>query len=380
MSRKHRSLSILIVAQSVCLAFGLWLQDRFVVATAQWQQDAVTKTDSAETGSSRIATPGTSHTTSGATPTAKTLLAAMPGARLLSFGLQAVVAYLMLSRIHNRNAGQQQQSTEHSVKREKDLVRTRDAVIFGLAKLAESRDADTGHHLERISLYATRLAAAVSRIPRYRNEVTSTFVRTIGISSALHDIGKVGVEDSILLKPDKLDEDERFRMQFHAAIGGKCIQEIERRLGKSNFLQMARDIALYHHERWDGAGYPHETAGQAIPLAARIVSIADVYDALSVRRVYKEAFPHEKCVQIIREGAGTQFDPNLVEIFLDITDQFRAIAAKMANSTVDETTPTVTEEEVVRPNPPAMTSTQEQVVTTLLESEPEHAETVAAES
>ena len=136
-----------------------------------------------------------------------------------------------------------------SLERYSDLLRTRDAVIFGLARLAESRDPETGDHLERVALYATRLASALRRDPRYRGQLTSSFVKLIGISSALHDIGKVGVEDSILLKPGELEEAERRMMQLHAEIGGKCVCEIESRLGRSNFLQMAREIAFCHHER-----------------------------------------------------------------------------------------------------------------------------------
>ena len=129
----------------------------------------------------------------------------------------------------------------------------------------------------------------------------------IGISSALHDIGKVALEDSVLLKPGELTSSERFKMQLHVEVGAESIREIERRLGTSNFLEMAREIANSHHERWDGAGYPTGLAGENIPLAARIVAIADVYDALSARRVYKEPFPHSECVEIIRREAGRQF-------------------------------------------------------------------------
>jgi response regulator RpfG family c-di-GMP phosphodiesterase len=171
---------------------------------------------------------------------------------------------------------------------------------------------------------------ALRRLPTYRDQITPAFIRLIGISSALHDIGKVGVEDQILLKPGALSDDERLRMQLHTRLGSDCIQEIETQLGTLNFLQMAREIALYHHERWDGRGYPTGLAGEAIPLAARIVAIADVYDALSVRRVYKTAMPHQQCVDIIRREAGKQFDPALVEVFLSIADEFAEIARQFS--------------------------------------------------
>ena len=153
----------------------------------------------------------------------------------------------------------------------------------------------------------------------------------LGISSVLHDIGKVGLEDTVLLKPGRLTDAERKQMQQHTLVAGDCLKEIELRLGASNFLQTAREIALHHHERWDGTGYPTGLAGEAIPLAARIVSIADVYDALRSKRVYKHSFPHEECVQAIRDGAGTQFDPELVEVFLEIETEFAAIARRFAN-------------------------------------------------
>jgi response regulator RpfG family c-di-GMP phosphodiesterase len=245
-------------------------------------------------------------------------------------GLQSAVAYLIFSRVQTEYCEQRKSAGHYSLQREKDLTRTQHAIIFGLAKLAESRDPETGQHLDRIAHYSTRLSIAMRRLPKYRDQITPAFIRLIGVSSALHDIGKVGVEDQILLKPGALDDDERLRMQLHTRLGSDCIQEIETQLGTLNFLQMAREIALYHHERWDGQGYPTGLAGEEIPLAARIVAIADVYDALSVRRVYKSAIPHEECVDIIRREAGKQFDPDLVEVFLSIADEFSVIARQFS--------------------------------------------------
>jgi putative two-component system response regulator len=121
-------------------------------------------------------------------------------------------------------------------------------------------------------------------------------------------------------------------MQQHTAVGAECIRDIEQRLGSCNFLSMARDIAQGHHERWDGNGYPHGVSGEEIPFAARVVALADVYDALASKRVYKDAFPHEKCVQIITEGSGTQFDPELTDVFLSVAPQFRAIAERFGDA------------------------------------------------
>ncbi|HET6327961.1 MAG TPA: HD domain-containing phosphohydrolase [Planctomycetaceae bacterium] len=318
MRRVVRPLCVLMLLQGVCLAAGLLIHDRFLVSTALWGQE------SAESGAAQNAPPVPEETAR--------LFAAMPAASTMAFlwtiGLQSAIAYFLLARMQGEHSRRQSKSDEQSLQHTRDLLRTRDAVIFGLAKLAESRDPETGHHLERISLYSTRLASAVSRDPKYSRVVTPGFVRLIGISSALHDIGKVALEDSVLLKPGELTSNERFRMQLHVEVGAESIREIERRLGTSNFLEMAREIANSHHERWDGTGYPAGLAGEQIPLAARIVAIADVYDALSARRVYKEAFPHSECVEIIRKEAGTQFDPELVRIFLDAAPQFEEIARR----------------------------------------------------
>ena len=170
------------------------------------------------------------------------------------------------------------------------------------------------------------------------------------------------MEDSVLLKPGRLTDEERRKIQLHAQMGGDCIEQIECRLGASNFLEMAREIALYHHERWDGSGYPNGLVGEQIPLAARIIAVADVYDALSVRRVYKEPFRHEKCVRIIREGAGTQFDPSIVEVFLEIEDDFRKCAEEMSDTyAAEESSSTFAV--------PVMSPEQEQILTQVTSSE-----------
>lgn len=360
MKRPHISLSCMIAAQVICLAVGLWIHDCFVLSSLEHQS-----TDSSEPVQQ---SPALSFTQ---------LSEVLPATRWIALvwigGLQAGVGYLILSRTFSETSEKYNRTAEQSLQREKDLVRTRNAVIFGLAKLAESRDPDTGYHLEKIACYSTRLATALRRSSRYRSQVTPAFVRQIGISSALHDIGKVGVEDAVLLKPGQLTTDERDRMQLHAQAGGECIREIERRLGNSNFLQLAREIAFCHHERWDGNGYPASLEAEQIPLAARIVAIADVYDALSSKRVYKEAFPHEKCVKIITAESGKQFDPNLVDVFLKIEGQFREIAEQFASQSEDLETLALTKrstpEEVGK-----LTPSQETTIKNLLESETETAQ------
>jgi putative two-component system response regulator len=242
---------------------------------------------------------------------------------------------MALARFYDDVEGERKRAAAEAARQRQKLIRTRDAIIFGLAKLADSRDPETGDHLERIAVYSTTLAAALRRNPKYRERITPGFIQLIGISSALHDIGKVGIEDRILRKPGPLTAQERQRMQSHTNIGGACLREIELRLGSSNFLQMAREIAYAHHEHWDGKGYPSGIRDTHIPLAARIVAIADVYDALSSRRVYKDAQPHEECVRIIKEDAGRKFDPELIEVWLTVADRFGEIARQYADENAE---------------------------------------------
>ena len=343
----RQSFTKLVVTQLVCLAFGMWAQDRLLVACARWESSARSSSTPTTAKSPGLGTEQISG---------DVLLAWLPYVRGFSLvwigGLQAAAAYLILTRVHGEFTRSRSQAQAAAIKHEHDLLKTRDAVIFGLAKLTESRDPDTGHHLERIALYSTCLAKALRRDSRYREKITPAFVDSIGISSALHDIGKVGVEDTILNKPGRLDRRERQRMQDHATLGGQCIQEIELRLGSSNFLSMAREIALAHHERWDGFGYPARLAGEKIPLSARIVAIVDVYDALSSHRVYKEALPHLECLSIIRAEAGKQFDPYLTEIFLRIETEIETIARRYAGPPLAVNELAARSDELRQPNQP----------------------------
>ncbi len=303
---RKRSLASLIGCQCLALGIGLWMacQMLSVDATSRFQG------------------------TASGTEMSPYLSTGILFVWIASLQMFSLILYVL-------SDGKKQSDLEHDFRHQQsqlngELVRTRDAVIFGLAKLAESRDTDTGFHLERISAYSTRLAQAMRRDPRFRNEISAQFIRDIGVCSALHDIGKVGVEDAILLKPGSLSPTERRRMQEHARIGAECISQIERRLGQANFLETAREIALLHHEKWDGTGYPEGLSGYTIPLSARIVALADVYDALSVERCYKQPIPHEKCVEIIRTESGKHFDPAIVDVFLQVQSEFERIRATYA--------------------------------------------------
>lgn len=207
-------------------------------------------------------------------------------------------------------------------KRTKELDKTKSGIIFGLAKLAESRDNDTGDHLDRIRHYVLTLAQDLQGT---YPEIDEKFLEDIALASSLHDIGKVGIPDAVLLKPGRLTDLERKIMQFHPLIGHECLEAIKSRIGSDEFLKMASEICHYHHERWDGKGYPENIAGDKIPLAARIVAVADVYDALTSRRPYKEPFSHEKSFEIICKEAGTQFDPMVVEAFRRQASRFKSI-------------------------------------------------------
>jgi putative two-component system response regulator len=194
-------------------------------------------------------------------------------------------------------------------------LESRDLTIFALAKLAESRDPDTGAHLERIREYSRIMADELLRGPRPTEQLDGEFVHMIYLTSPLHDIGKVGIPDSILLKPGPLTEEEFEVMKRHTVIGGETLDTLAAAHPEARFLLLARDIAWSHHERYDGSGYPRGLSGKQIPLCGRIVSVADVYDALTSKRVYKEAYSHDVARSIIAEGRGRQFDPDVVDAF-----------------------------------------------------------------
>lgn len=364
--QKHiQSIAALAALQLTCLAFGLWVQDRILIETADWdvraqvakqKVDGVAKSVPADAARSQMK--------------AESLLRFMPQVRMLTLAwtgaLQLVTLHLLINRMRTDHSKSRERSQLEFMRQESDLVRTRNAVIFGLANLAESRDRETGRHLERIAIYSTRLASALRNDSQFHHRVSASLVRTIGISSVLHDIGKVGVRDSILLKPGPLTADERLEMQKHTEIGSDCLQQIERRLGSSNFLHIARQIALYHHESWDGNGYPQQLSGEAIPLVARIVAIADMYDALSVERVYKQAFPHHQCVEIIRQEAGKHLDPEIVAVFLRIEHEFAAIAKKFTDESLNERRQDIANESLFVPPPGGE---EEELVETVLEFE-----------
>ena len=240
------------------------------------------------------------------------------------FLLTAMILYLA-SRRYNDTLEQANEELSREVARQvKAGLAKRNALIFGLAKLADYRDTDTGAHLERIGLYARVLADAI----RNRHEqIDAKWIDRIVLASSLHDIGKVGIPDSILLKPGRLSDEERSAMEKHTLIGADTLLAIRAKIGADEFIDMGVEIALQHHEKWDGSGYPFGLAGEEISLAARIVALADFYDAVTSKRVYKDAMSHEQTRELIRDLRGTHFDPEIADAFFANEGEFNAIRA-----------------------------------------------------
>ncbi|MDJ0668792.1 MAG: response regulator [Desulfobacterales bacterium] len=209
---------------------------------------------------------------------------------------------------------------------------TRDIVIFSMAKLAESRDPETGNHLERIRYYSKALAEALAQTGEHREVIDSLFIDNIFRTSPLHDVGKIGTPDYILLKPGRLNDREFEIMKNHCRIGFETLNEALKRYPKADYLKMSAEIALSHHEKFDGTGYPNGLEGDQIPIAARIVALADVYDALVSKRVYKEAFMHDLAKTLILEESGTHFDPMVVDAFLASEKSFIKIFKRFKDS------------------------------------------------
>ena len=202
-----------------------------------------------------------------------------------------------------------------------------DVTIMAMTSLAETRDLETGNHIRRTQLYVKALAEHLREHPRFAHVLTDRMIDLLYKSAPLHDIGKIGIPDANLLKPGKLTVDEFEIMKTHTTLGRRAIEEAERRLGmRVAFLTVAKEIAYSHQEKWDGSGYPEGLRGDAIPVSARLMALADVYDALISRRVYKPAFSHEQACAALVKGRGTHFDPDIVDAFMEIAADFWRIS------------------------------------------------------
>jgi putative two-component system response regulator len=209
-------------------------------------------------------------------------------------------------------------------------------VTFAMTSLAETRGSDVGQHSRRVQLLVRALAKNLQSQPKFAAVLTDPFIHIMFQSAPLHDMGTIGIPDRILLKPSKLTPAEMMVMKTHTTLAVEVIESAEQLLGyKAELLRTLKEMTLSHHERWDGGGYPHGLAGEQIPLSARLLAIADVYDALISDRVYKAGVSHSEAVGIIFQGRASQFDPELVDAFIEIEHQFQAIAQRHANTEQD---------------------------------------------
>ncbi len=246
--------------------------------------------------------------------------------------LARVKNHLDLKRMRDFLRSQNAFLEKEVASRTQEIKAIQDVTIVALASLAETRDNETGGHIRRTQLYVRTLACRLQSHPRFAWFLTDATVDLLYKSAPLHDIGKVGVPDSVLLKPGRLTAEEREVMNTHTTLGRNSIEQAEAQLGiRVGFLTMAKEIALSHQEKWDGSGYPQGLSGHQIPISARLMALADVYDALISKRLYKPAFPHDRAREIIVDGRGTHFDPDVVDAFLGAENEFRSIAGEHAD-------------------------------------------------
>lgn len=215
-------------------------------------------------------------------------------------------------------------------------LESREIAIFAMANLTESRDQETGQHLERVRCYAQLLARRLMDSPKFQTAIDDKFVRLVYETSPLHDIGKVAIPDNILRKPGKLTDEEFAVMRTHTTLGKAQLDLALAKYPDAEFLRFARDIVACHHERFDGTGYPAGLAGEEIPLCARVVAVADVYDALTSDRVYRAALPHEEAKHMIIKSSGSHFDPDIVDAFVELADQFEGICHSLADDSAEQ--------------------------------------------
>lgn len=234
-------------------------------------------------------------------------------------------------RNHLRLKAYQEHLEELVAERTLEVSLTQDVTILSLASLAEMRDNELGGHFTRTQNAVRILAREMSRLPAYLDFFRDTDIETLFKSTPLHDVGKVGIPDHILLKPDRLTDEEFEIMKLHTVHGRDILQRAEDFLKRDSFLGVARDIAYTHHEKWDGSGYPRGMAGEAIPVSGRIMAVVDVYDALISKRVYKDPMPHSWAVGIIAQGRGNHFDPAIVDIFLERQEMIRTMSISYAD-------------------------------------------------
>lgn len=226
------------------------------------------------------------------------------------------------------------------VRRTNEVIAAQDVTILALASLAEARDSETGNHIRRTQHYIRVLCEHLRGKRKFSHVLSDAVIDRIFKSAPLHDIGKVGIPDAILLKPGRLTAEEFEVMKTHTTLGKQAIERSEAQLGVSlNFLETAKEIAYSHQEKWDGSGYPQGLSGEQIPLSARLMAVADVYDALISKRIYKDAMSHSEAVELILQGSGSHFDPELVDAFMVVNGQFQVIAQRFSDFEVEYDVP-----------------------------------------
>jgi len=250
--------------------------------------------------------------------------------------LARVKTHLQLKKVRDFLKDKNQFLEEEVDRRTREVMNIQDVAMVAIGSLAETRDNETGNHIRRTQHYIKVIAIKLKDHPKFSHFLTEENIYLLFKSAPLHDIGKVGIPDRILLKPGKFTPEEFEIMKTHTTLGRDAIAAAESLLNTpAAFLQFIREIAYTHQEKWDGSGYPQGLVGEDIPVVGRLMAVADVYDALISRRVYKEPFPHEKAVMIIKEGAGKHFDPDIVDAFLDVADQFNDISMKFVDASAE---------------------------------------------
>ncbi len=243
----------------------------------------------------------------------------------VDFIVKPFVTKSMLSRIHNHLELDEYRKNLEGMVEEKtrQIELVQDALVISLTELVECRDGQTGGHSKRVAFYTGLLLDALYARRKFPETINEKYIRDVKRGAVLHDIGKVGIADTALLKSTRLSDQEMEYMHLHTTFGGQALDHAIEKIKMPSFLSHARDLAYYHHEKWNGKGYPRGLAGENIPLCARVLSVADVYDALTSKRSYKEPFSHEKAMEIILGDKGTAFDPEIIDVFEEIQGKFK---------------------------------------------------------
>lgn len=236
-----------------------------------------------------------------------------------------IIMYTIIALVIGFLAEHDKKEFEKNIKIGKELAEAQMSMIYSMIKLSESRDEGTGLHIERVATLCKLLTIKLKSTYKYKDYINNDYVENIYKASPLHDIGKVAIPDRVLLKQGELTSSEFDIMKKHTVIGANTLDDVRKKYPDNLFLDLAINIAHFHHEKWDGTGYPNNLAGEKIPLSARIMALVDVYDALRSKRIYKEAYSHEKSLEIIKQSAGSHFDPIITKIFIENETDFNNI-------------------------------------------------------